>query len=103
MGSGLTAYGISPLASSLYGALATALGIAVFILAGAPVSGGHFNPIVTMATFFAGLSTLPRTLLYIAAQCLGSIIGSYLLRLGLGDAFFPLVRNSLPSAPPILE
>ncbi|KAK3706737.1 hypothetical protein LTR37_012582 [Vermiconidia calcicola] len=42
-----------------------------------------------MATFFTGLCTLPRAVLYIAAQVVGAIVGSYFLRLGLGDAFFP--------------
>lgn len=45
-----------------------------------------------MATFFTGLCTLPRAVLYIAAQVVGAIVGSYFLRLGLGDAFFPTVR-----------
>lgn len=39
MSSGLTAYGISPFASALYGALGNGLGIALFILSGAPVTG----------------------------------------------------------------
>lgn len=42
-----------------------------------------------MATFFTGLSTLPRTVLYIIAQCVGSIVGAYWLRLAMGESFFP--------------
>ena len=44
-----------------------------------------------MATCLAGLSTVPRTILYIAAQTVGAIVGGYWLKLGLGDAFFPHV------------
>lgn len=93
MSSGLTAYGIAPFASSLYAGLGNSLGIALFILSGAPVSGGHFKPIITMATFFAGLSTLPRSLLYVVAQFVGALIAGYWLRLGLGDAYFPAVST----------
>ena len=49
-----------------------------------------------MATFFAGLSTLPRTVLYIVAQSTGAIVAGYWLRLGLGDAYFPIVSNTIP-------
>ena len=48
------------------------------------------NPLITMGTFFTGLSTLPRAVLYILAQSIGSIVGAYWLRLAMGDAFFPL-------------
>jgi glycerol uptake facilitator-like aquaporin len=37
-----------------------------------------------MATFMAKLTSLPRALLYIAFQCVGSIIGAFLLRAALG-------------------
>jgi hypothetical protein len=66
-----------------------------FIFAASPASGGHLNPTITLATFFAGLCTLPRAVLYIVAQCAGAIVGCYWLRLGLGDEYyFPSVRMS---------
>jgi hypothetical protein len=45
-----------------------------------------------MSTFFAGLATFPRAVMYITAQITGAIIGGYWLKLGLGDAYFPSVR-----------
>lgn len=86
--SGLTAQEISPFAGALYAALLNIIGLSIFIFTAAPASGGHLNPSITMATFFAGLCTLPRAVLYIAAQCIGAIVGGYWLKLGLGDAFF---------------
>lgn len=94
LASGLTAYAIAPLTSALIASLGNVVTLSLFIFTGAPVSGGHFNSNITMATFFAGLSTLPRSLLYIAAQCLGAIIAGYWLRLGLDDAFFPAVGDT---------
>ena len=87
--SGLTTLDLPSMAITLYAALLNVIGLTLFIFSAAPASGGHLNPSITMATFFAGLSTLPRTVLYIVAQSLGAIIGCYWLRLGLGDAYFP--------------
>ena len=87
--SGLTTLNLNPMAITLYAALTNLVGLSLFIFSAAPASGGHLNPSITLATFFAGLSTLPRSVMYISAQCLGSIIGCYWLKLGLGDAYFP--------------
>uniref|UniRef100_M8B200 Putative aquaporin PIP2-7 n=1 Tax=Aegilops tauschii TaxID=37682 RepID=M8B200_AEGTA len=38
-------------------------------------TGGHINPAVTFALFIAGKVTLVRSVLYVAAQCLGAVVG----------------------------
>lgn len=38
-------------------------------------SGGHLNPGITLATFFAGFTKFSRALLYILAQMIGGILG----------------------------
>ncbi|KAH0445708.1 hypothetical protein KCU90_g18, partial [Aureobasidium melanogenum] len=78
-----------PMATTLFGALLNLITLTLFVFTAAPGSGGHLNPTITMATFFAGLCTLPRALLYIVAQSVGGIVGAYFLRLGLGNAYFP--------------
>jgi glycerol uptake facilitator-like aquaporin len=88
-GSGLTAVTNSQMAVTVYAAFLNLVGLTLFIFSAAPASGGHLNPSITMATFFAGLCTLPRAVLYIAAQVTGSIVGGYWLRLGLGESYFP--------------
>lgn len=80
------------MAISLYASLLNGISLSLFVYAAGPVSGGHLNPCITMATFVAGLSTLARSVIYIIAQCVGAIIGSYWLKLGLGDDFFRAVR-----------
>lgn len=85
---------ISLFAATLYAALLNFVGLTLFIFTAAPASGGHLNPTITIATFFAGLCTLPRAVLYVVAQCLGSVIGCYWLKLGLGDAYFPTVGSA---------
>lgn len=94
--SGLTVVRASPLAISAYASLLNALSLSLFIFAAGPASGGHLNPSITMATFFAGLSTLPRSVIYIVAQTVGAIVGGYWLRLGLGEQYFPVVRGVCP-------
>ncbi|KAK5116691.1 hypothetical protein LTR62_007365 [Meristemomyces frigidus] len=88
-GSGLTTQTESQSASALYAALLNTVALTLFIFTAAPASGGHLNPTITISTFFAGLCTLPRMVLYVTAQGIGAIVGSYWLRLGLGDAYFP--------------
>lgn len=60
--------------------------ISLFVYSAGPVTGAHFNPLITMSTFAAKLSSFPRTVLYIAHQCVGAVVGAYLVRavLGLG-------------------
>ena len=58
--------------------------IALFIYAVGPVTGAHFNPLITMGTFTARLSSLPRTVLYVTHQCVGAVVGAYLVRAALG-------------------
>ena len=58
--------------------------ISSFIYCAGSVTGAHFNPLITMGTFCAKLSTLSRTVLYVAFQCLGAVVGAYVLRAGLG-------------------
>lgn len=58
--------------------------IALFVYAAGPVTGGHLNPLITLGTFFAGLSSLPRTVLYVSFQCVGAIIGALIFRESIG-------------------
>ena len=58
--------------------------ISSFIYCAGPITGAHFNPLITFATFTARLSTLPRTILYVAFQCAGAVVGAYMVRAGLG-------------------
>ena len=47
--------------------------------------GGHFNPLITLGTFFARLSIFPRTLLYVVFQCVGAVVAGFLVRASLGQ------------------
>jgi glycerol uptake facilitator-like aquaporin len=47
-------------------------------------SGGHINPLITIATLVTGLTSPMRALVYIPFQFMGSAAGSFFFRSGLG-------------------
>ncbi|MET0805986.1 MAG: aquaporin Z [Lacisediminihabitans sp.] len=71
--------------SSYVGILGVALSIGLVVLVGAyafgPISGGHFNPAVTLGVAAAGRLPWKDVLPYIGAQLVGGIVGSSLLAL----------------------
>jgi len=75
----------------LENALATAGGLAVLILVLAPVSGAHFNPVVSMADWWLGRGSSSgltgRQLgVYVPAQLAGAICGAVLANAMYGEA-----------------
>lgn len=79
IGSGIAAHTLSPGdvgLELLENAAATAMGLATIILMFGPVSGGHFNPLVSLAdATFGGLSWRD-TFAYIPAQVAGCALGA---------------------------
>ena len=67
-----------------YAAVFQFIMITLFIFTLGPVTGAHLNPLITMATFLTRLTSLPRAVLYIVFQCIGSVCAAYLLRVSLG-------------------
>lgn len=89
IGSGIAAQRLSPDDVGLQlleNSIATTLGLAVLIVVLAPVSGAHFNPVVSLADWFLdrrhpGGPTLPMVGAYIVAQLAGGIAGAVLANL----------------------
>lgn len=54
--------------------------VAILLLNVCPISGGHINPIVSFSAALVGVISLSRATIYIAAQCLGSILGALALK-----------------------
>lgn len=75
---------VGPVFPNTYAAFIQVIIFSLFTYACAPVSGAHFNPLISLATLSTRLSSLPRTVLYVVAQCCGAVIGSFLLRASLG-------------------
>ncbi|HEY2645043.1 MAG TPA: MIP/aquaporin family protein [Galbitalea sp.] len=86
VGSGIAAQQLSPNdigLELLENSLATAFGLTVLILMFGPVSGAHFNPVVSAADWFVGRRAGAGLKLrhlgpYVAAQIAGGILGAVL-------------------------
>jgi glycerol uptake facilitator-like aquaporin len=79
IGSGIAAQTLSPgdVGLQLFeNAAATAAGLATIILMFGPVSGGHFNPVVSLADATFGGLAWRDVLFYVPAQVAGCILGA---------------------------
>ena len=79
IGSGIAAQTLSPSDVGLQlfeNAAATAMGLATIILMFGPVSGGHFNPVVSLADATFGGISWRDALAYIPAQTAGCVLGA---------------------------
>lgn len=70
------------------GALQNFLLLTLFTFVFGVLTGAHLNPTITIATFFARLTTLPRMVLYVAFQTFGAALAGYLVRAGYGTRAF---------------
>ena len=68
-------------------ALAHGLALAVLVSALGPVSGGHFNPAVTLAVWIMGKINSPRAAAYVVAQLVGAVGAGFALKAVFPDAW----------------
>jgi glycerol uptake facilitator-like aquaporin len=54
--------------------------LTLFILAMAPSTGGHLNPVITFSTMIAGLTGFSRGFLYLVGQTAGGALAGGLVR-----------------------
>jgi glycerol uptake facilitator-like aquaporin len=92
VGSGIAAARLSPGDTGLQlleNAFATALGLAVLILMLGPISGAHFNPVVSAVDCWFGQRnqglSMKDLAAYVPAQVLGAIAGAVLANLMYGE------------------
>jgi aquaporin TIP len=68
-------------------ALAHGLALAVLVSALGPVSGGHFNPAVTLAVWAMGKITPTRAALYVVSQLVGGLAAGLALKVVFADVW----------------
>ncbi len=79
VGSGIAAQRLSPRDIGLQlleNSIATGAGLVALILAIGPVSGAHFNPVVTLADRLLGGNTTSEAIVYVVAQVGGACVGA---------------------------
>src|SRR5207237_8465610 len=92
---GNTVIGGEPLAAL---AIGSALMVAVYL--GGPISGGHYNPAVSLAVWLRGKLGAAEFLPYIGAQIAGAIVAALLVRCVQGEAA-KLAASAAASAKPV--
>ena len=105
IGSGIAAQNLSPNDVGLQlleNAFATALGLPVLILIFGPISGAHFNPVVSLVDSASGMRSWKDTALYIPAQIVGCILGAILANLMFGRAAVSISTTDRITAPHFL-
>src|SRR5207253_6567224 len=75
----------------LANAIATGAGLFTLITIFAPISGAHFNPVVTLSASIAGQLSLRRAAAYVGAQFLGAVTGVLAAHVMFG---LPLIQSS---------
>jgi MIP family channel proteins len=85
------------------GALAHGLAIAVMVTALGHISGGHFNPAVTLAAMATRRIAPPLGLVYIAAQLVGGVVGAVLLVSTVPANWWQAVKLATPAVPTGIE
>jgi glycerol uptake facilitator-like aquaporin len=79
-----TATPLGPVLPVAISAVVQFLFVTLFIFNLGPVTGSHLTPLLSFATFLAKLTSLPRMVLYITFQCIGVLVGSFILRAAIG-------------------
>ena len=68
-------------------AFAHGLALAVLVSALGPVSGGHFNPAVTLAVWIMGKISVVRAATYVVAQLVGALTAGFALKTVFADVW----------------
>ena len=77
-------------------ALAHGLAIGLMVAAAGHISGGHYNPAVTIALFVSGRIGAMKSVAYIIVQLLGATVAALLLK-QLFDSSNATLANAIPS------
>ncbi|MFJ4027689.1 MIP/aquaporin family protein [Paenarthrobacter sp. NPDC089989] len=70
---------LNPQSGPMPASLATGLAVAAAMIAFGYVSGGHFNPAITLGNLIAGRIRAVAALAYVVAQVVGAVIGAALV------------------------
>jgi glycerol uptake facilitator-like aquaporin len=74
--------------------IATGAGLVALILTFGPISGAHFNPVVTIADAWEGGRPWSDVPTYLAAQLLGALLGVAVAHAMFGEAVFAASRHA---------
>ena len=73
-------FGTANFFGPLIGGITNVIFLTIAIYCFGPITGGHLNPFLTIATFLIRITSLPRTVLYVAFQLIGASLAGLMLR-----------------------
>jgi aquaporin Z len=83
------------------GLLGVSLAFGLTVLTGAyafgPISGGHFNPAVSIGVLIAGKIEPAKAVMYIVAQLIGAVIAAYAVKMVFPDAAWTATHGAIPA------
>lgn len=88
---------LTPHDVGLFAPLAIGSVLAVMVYAGGHISGGHYNPAVSLAIFLRGRLTGGDLIKYWVAQLAAAVVAGYLTLYLRGDAGQPIVLQTVPA------
>jgi aquaporin Z len=94
---GLTVVGQSPMAPLAIGA-----SLMIMVYMGGHISGGHYNPAVSLAAALRGKLPGKELVPYMVAQALGAVVASLLVYLIMGQTFAPAPGPTAGTVPALL-
>ena len=96
--------GASTAGAGLLGvALAHGLALAVVVSALGAVSGGHFNPAVTVAVLVSGRISVPLAAMYVVVQLAAGVAAALALRAVFPEAVWSAVALGTPAVHPVIS
>ena len=83
--------------------IATGAALAALILTFGPLSGAHFNPVVSLAIALRGQMPWPEVPFYVAAQFSGGLLGAILAHLMFGRVWYSVSGHERSGLPQLLS
>ena len=82
--------GLTVLAGTAFAPLAIGASLMIMVYMGGHVSGGHYNPAVSLAVLLRGkMTSAGEFVMYVVSQCLGAVAAALTVYAVLGQTFAP--------------
>jgi aquaporin Z len=94
--------GLTVIQGTPFAPLAIGASLMIMVYAGGHVSGGHYNPAVSLAAMLRGALPKGEYLPYVVSQVLGATAAAYVACIVLGKTFAPMPAAGQPVLPALL-
>jgi len=94
--------GLTVIQGSQFAPLAIGASLMIMVYAGGHVSGGHYNPAVSLAAMLRGALPKGEYLPYVVSQILGATVAGFVAHIVLGKTFAPMPAAGTPALPAVL-